>query len=265
VGGGITAQQRGGLLLRGRLPQAVQQPGHAARVVEGDVGGGPAHRADIGAEVLRRVGEVQNSAEVAIGGGDFVQLGGVTVQTARVGGVTKRGLVAGQGVICGGCPERGRGELALVAVPAVLVQVVREPVQRSARDAGRAVGQLLIVVLGAGPGGAGSGREGADAGKRTADAFAGDGRIGQGLLQPVLVLGQLIPLGAGQVPGRGCFRGSLRQRRSHAQAAGIHRRLDHAAAAGGALRYRASNSGAPARNWITCPSSAVAARASPVS
>ena len=40
MGGGITGQQRGGLLLRARLPQAVQQPGHGARVVEGDVGGG---------------------------------------------------------------------------------------------------------------------------------------------------------------------------------------------------------------------------------
>jgi hypothetical protein len=44
VGGGLTGQQRGGLLLRARLPQAVQQHGHAARIVEGDVGGGPADR-----------------------------------------------------------------------------------------------------------------------------------------------------------------------------------------------------------------------------
>jgi len=35
VGGGVTGQQRGGLLLRARLPQAVQQKGHAGRVVEG--------------------------------------------------------------------------------------------------------------------------------------------------------------------------------------------------------------------------------------
>ena len=39
VGGGASGQ-RGGLLLRARLPQPVQQPGHAARVVEGHVGGG---------------------------------------------------------------------------------------------------------------------------------------------------------------------------------------------------------------------------------
>ena len=41
MGGGIPAQQRGGLLLRARLPQPAQQPGHAVRVVEGGVGGGP--------------------------------------------------------------------------------------------------------------------------------------------------------------------------------------------------------------------------------
>jgi len=32
--------QRGGLLVRPGLPQAVQQPGHAERVIEGGVGGG---------------------------------------------------------------------------------------------------------------------------------------------------------------------------------------------------------------------------------
>ena len=32
--------QRGGLLLRASLPQAVQQPSYASRAVEGDVGGG---------------------------------------------------------------------------------------------------------------------------------------------------------------------------------------------------------------------------------
>ncbi len=31
--------QRGGLVVRARLPQAVQQAGHAVRVVEGGVGG----------------------------------------------------------------------------------------------------------------------------------------------------------------------------------------------------------------------------------
>jgi hypothetical protein len=40
VGGGVTGQQRGGLVVRARLPQAVEQAGHAVRVVEGGVGGG---------------------------------------------------------------------------------------------------------------------------------------------------------------------------------------------------------------------------------
>ena len=40
VGGWVTGQQRGGLLVRARLPQAVQQAGHGGRVVEGGVGGG---------------------------------------------------------------------------------------------------------------------------------------------------------------------------------------------------------------------------------
>ena len=39
--------QRGDLLLRARLPQAVQQVGHGARVVEGDVGGGIAGRSAV--------------------------------------------------------------------------------------------------------------------------------------------------------------------------------------------------------------------------
>ena len=39
--GGGPVGQRGGLLVRPGLPQAVQQPGHTERVVEGGVGGGP--------------------------------------------------------------------------------------------------------------------------------------------------------------------------------------------------------------------------------
>ena len=39
MGGRITAQQRGGLLLRARRPQAIQQLAHGVRVVEGDAGG----------------------------------------------------------------------------------------------------------------------------------------------------------------------------------------------------------------------------------
>jgi hypothetical protein len=40
VRGRITGQQGGDLVLRARRPQAVQQPGHLARVVEGDVRAG---------------------------------------------------------------------------------------------------------------------------------------------------------------------------------------------------------------------------------
>ena len=75
--------------------------------------------------------------EVAAGGGVLVELGGVTVQAAGVGGITERGLVAGEGVVGRRGPEACRGDLALPVVPAVLVEVIREPVQRPARDAGR--------------------------------------------------------------------------------------------------------------------------------
>ena len=94
------------------------------------MGGGPAHGADVSAEVVRRVAEVENSAEVAAGGGVLVELGGVTVQAASVGGITQRGLVAGEGVACRCGPEACRGELALPVLSAVLIEVIREPVQR---------------------------------------------------------------------------------------------------------------------------------------
>jgi hypothetical protein len=64
----------------------------------------------------------------------FIQLGGVAVEAAGAGGVTERGLVARLGVV-GGCgPECRRGELIAAVAPAVLVEVVREPVHRPARD-----------------------------------------------------------------------------------------------------------------------------------
>jgi hypothetical protein len=47
VGGGILGQQRGGLLMRAHLPQAVQQIVHAFRVIERDVGGAPVRRAEV--------------------------------------------------------------------------------------------------------------------------------------------------------------------------------------------------------------------------
>ena len=72
--------------------------------------------------------------------------------------------------------------------------------------------------------GGAAGRAGADAGQRPAGALARDGGVGQGLFQPVLAQG--VPLGVGQVPRRGGFQEGLRQARSHAQAAGIHRGVD---------------------------------------
>ena len=121
------------------------------------MGGGPAQGADISAEVVRRVSEVENSVEVAAGSGVFVELGGVPVQAASMGGITEPGLVGGKGVACHRGPEGCLGELAFAVSPAVLIQVIREPVQRHARDTGRAVSQLLTVVPGAGSGCAGAG------------------------------------------------------------------------------------------------------------
>ena len=130
VGGGIAGQQRGGLLVRARLPQAVQQAGHGVRVVEGGVGGGPVRGAGVRAQAGRRTAEVEGGAGVTGCGGVLVQLGSVPVQAAGVGGVAERGLVAGRGVRGGRGPELRRGDLAGAVRPAVLVQVVREPVQR---------------------------------------------------------------------------------------------------------------------------------------
>ena len=132
VSGRITGQQRGGLLLRARLPQHAQQAGHVVRVIEGGVGGGPVRGAGVSAQAGRGTAEVEGGAEVAGGGGVLVQLDGIAVQTAGVGGITERGLVRSRGM-GGGCgPELRRGDLALAVLPAVLVQVVREPVQRPA-------------------------------------------------------------------------------------------------------------------------------------
>ena len=137
VGGGVAGQQRGGLLVRARLPQAVQQNGHAVRVVEGGVGGGPVRGAGVARAGSAEAGRGSAAARRSPGGGVLVQLGGGPVQAAGGGGVPERGLVAGRGVHGGGGPEACRGDLADAVRPAVLVQVVREPVQRPSRDAGR--------------------------------------------------------------------------------------------------------------------------------
>ena len=108
----------------------------------------------------------------------FIQLGGVAVEAAGAGGVTERGLVARLGVV-GGCgPECRRGELIAAVAPAVLVEVVREPVHRPARD----VRLPAAAVRRAGPAAAGPGRAGADAGQGSGDAVAGGRGVGQGLL-----------------------------------------------------------------------------------
>ena len=60
-----------------------------------------------------RVNRGRNSLGCRWAGGVFVELGGVTVQAARVGGITERSLVGGEGVSCRCGPEAGRGDLAL--------------------------------------------------------------------------------------------------------------------------------------------------------
>ena len=214
--GGGPASQHGDLLLRARLPQAAQQVSHVVQVVEGRVGGGPVQRARIRVQAGRRIAEVESGAEVTGCGGVLVQLGSVPVQAAGVGGVAERGLVGGRGVRGGGGPELRRGDLAGAVRPAVLVQVVREPVKRPCR--GRCAGGVAPAVAGSVPG------TGADKGQRPAGALARDGSGGQGLFQPVFAEG--VPLVVGQVSRRGGFQEGLRQVRSRAQAAGIHRGVD---------------------------------------
>ena len=173
------------------------------------MGRGPAQRAFVSAEVVRRAAQVGSGAGVAAGGSVFLELGGDAVQAARGCGITERSLVGGAGVICGGGPEAGRGNPAVPLGPAVLVEVICEPAQLPVRGAGLAVSQLLIAVPGSGSGCAGSGRTGPDAAERPADAFGGLGGVGQGLFQPVVVLG--VPLVVCQVEPPRVFRtGNLR-------------------------------------------------------
>jgi hypothetical protein len=103
-------------------PKVVQQAGHGPRVVEGGVGGGPLRGTEVRGQAGRGMTEVESGVDVVGCGAVLVQLGGVSVQAAVVGGVAERGLVAGRG----GGPELRRGDLAGAVRPAVLVQVVRE-------------------------------------------------------------------------------------------------------------------------------------------
>ena len=89
MGGGITVQQRGGLLLRARLPQAVQQPGHAARVVEGGVGGGITGQQRGGLllrarlpQAVQQLGHARRVVEGGVGGGP-ARGAGVRAQAGR--------------------------------------------------------------------------------------------------------------------------------------------------------------------------------------
>ena len=71
VGGG-PGGQRGGLLVRAGLPQAAQQAGHGARVVGGGVGGGPAHGAGICAQAGREIADIEGGTGVTGCGGVLV-------------------------------------------------------------------------------------------------------------------------------------------------------------------------------------------------
>jgi hypothetical protein len=201
------------------------------------VGDGPAQGPDISAEVVRRAGEIESSVQVTAGGGVLMQLGGVPVQATIVSGVPECGLIGGGGVGGRRGPEACRRDLVLAVVPAVLIEVVGEPEER------------LIAVPGAG--GAGAGRAGADEGERPADAIAGDGRIGQGLLPPVPAQG--VPFGARQVFGRGCFQERPRQADPHAQAAAIHRRVDERRRGGRGLPVAGQQLGSPGQELDRLP------------
>ena len=170
MGGRVPGQQRGHLLLRARPPQAAQQAGHAVRVIEGDVGGGPVRGAGVCAQAVRRIGEPFGGAGVtAAGGGVLVQLGGGPVQAAADSGGPERGLVARRGAGGSRRPELRRGDQPGAAGPAMLVQPVREPVRRPAglaRQAGSACG------IPGRPGRAGRAGAGADAGQRPAGPLA---------------------------------------------------------------------------------------------
>jgi len=128
------------------------------------------------------IDETDASAGVAASGGVLEELCCGPVQATSVGGIAEYGLVAWEGVICGCGPEACRRELAVSVIPTVLFKVIREPVQRRARDAGRTLSWLLIVVPGTESWWAGSTRARTDAGQRAADALARNGRVGQGLL-----------------------------------------------------------------------------------
>ena len=130
--GGGPAGQRGGLLVRARLPQAVQQAGHGARVVEGGVGGGsgPAARRPARARPppagcpagWPRARVVEGGVGGRVTG---QQRGGLLVRARRPQAVQQAGHAARvvEGGVGGG-PARQRGGLL---VRARLPQAVQQP------------------------------------------------------------------------------------------------------------------------------------------
>ena len=132
----VAVQHRGDLAGGPHRAQRAQQAGHSARVVEIGVGGSPVGWALIvGMQRVQEENEAGPRTGIAMGAGLLVQAGCVAVQAAVVGGVAELGLVGGRGVRGGGGPELGRGDLAGALRPAILVQIVREPVQRPAAAA----------------------------------------------------------------------------------------------------------------------------------
>jgi len=121
---------------------------------------------------------------VAAVSGALAEAGRVTQQAAGLSGAGEGGQLARVGEAGRRGPEFCRRDEGPAGAAAVLVQVDGQPVAR-----------LGGFALGAGT----------DGGRRAADALARRGGVGQRLFQPVLAEG--VPIGLGQVPGRGRFQG----------------------------------------------------------
>ena len=122
VGGRVAGQQRGGLLVRARLPQAIQQSGHAVWVVDGGVGGSPVGQRGgllVRARLPQAVQQSGHDVRVVDGGvrgGPVGQRGGLLVRArlpqagqqdshVRMG---RRGRRARRPSARGGGPRAGR-------------------------------------------------------------------------------------------------------------------------------------------------------------
>ena len=125
---------------------------------------------------------------VALGGGVLAQAGCVAKQAAVLASSGEGWQVAWGGEATCRPPEFCRGYVTPTGATAVLLKVVRQPVNRPGGRDGAADGA------------------GTDAGQRTSDAPARGGGVGEGLFQPVLA--EPVPVGVGQVAGRGRFQES---------------------------------------------------------